>query len=374
MRLLCLSSEKTSPYAKSFLEFVSKAKGIDYEYVEIEPYVLEKIPFDKVIKHFCEDNKPDFVMSFDRHYRYFKKAPDIPFIEMSDSICGPSRHNRPFVKTPVDWESEVVKVEPNWYDKILPLEDKSIYRMNNSYRYVYLRKIVEEYKANPVANEIPCAFYIPDWNTHTDDILNNIYRYLDFCANDKCNLHVALTNEVLDSNNKTFEEKYKVKRKSIDTTLKIIQEEINKFNKEYKEEGLSGKIVSNDTYKQDLLKYNIRLLSIEPTSTSWLESLYLLKVKGVACNKIRLVFAKGQRFPGTDDFDKEISDVEKYFKDELMRKDRHSTLGQIFTTTDRLYHFIDFQENFTLDINFNDIIKTLESSRAAKQQGQEEAK
>lgn len=367
-KLLCLSSANTSPFAKVFLQYISKQ--IEYDYAEIEPHVLGKIPFAKLLKHFCSQT-PDFVMSFDGHYRYIQKDPGIPFIEMGNSIAGPIKSNRFFIKNPVEWENKVVKVEPEWYSKILPIEDKTIYQMIDSYRYVYLRSVVAQYNKNPIKKEPPFAFYLPDWNTHTDDILNNVYRYLDFCREDKCGLHVALPKTILDSTDLTLEQKYKAKRKSIDTTLKIIHDEIEKFNKEYEEEGLLGRVVANTNYELDLLKYNIRLLSIEPSNTTWLESLYLLKVKGVACNKIRLSFANGQRFPGTDDFDKALPEVEKYFKEELMRKDRHSTLGQIFTTTDRFYHFLGFQENFTLNIDFDKIADIIANGGNISSQEQE---
>lgn len=353
-KILCLSSANTSPFAKTFLAYISKVSGIDYEYAEIEPYVLAKIPFSKLINHFCSET-PEFVMSFDGHYRYIANDPGIPFIEMGNSVAGPIRLNRPFVKNPVKWENKVIKVEPQWYGKILPLGDPTIYYMMDSYRYVYLRSIVAEYMKSPVKKELPCAFYLPDWNTHTDDILNNIYRYMDFCRDDRCSLHIAVSKSVLDPADLSLEEKYKIKRKSIDTTLKIIQDEINKFNKEYEEEGMVAKITDNQRYEQSLLSYNVRLLSIEPSNTTWLESLYLLKVKGVNCNKIRLVLANGHRFPGTDNFDTSLPEVEKYFKEELMRKDRHSALGQICTTTDKFFHFIGFQENFTLNMDFNKI-------------------
>ncbi|RDU66545.1 hypothetical protein CQA53_03670 [Helicobacter didelphidarum] len=361
IKLLCLSSAETSLFAKSFLQYLSKASQVEYDYAEIEPFVLSKIPFAKMKEHFCSQT-PDFIMSFDGHYRYLQKEPDVPFIEMSNSVAGPIKHNRAFIKNPVEWENKVVKVEPEWYNKIIPIEDKTIYQITDSYRYVYLRSLVAEYLKNPVKKELPFAFYIPDWNTHTDDILQNIYRYLDFCRQDQCGLHVVLSKAVLDSGDLSLEEKYKAKRKSIDATLKTIKDEIKKFNKEYEEEGLKGIITDNTNYEKDLLKYNIRLLSIEPSSTTWLESLYLLKAKGVACNKIRLVFANGQRFPGTDDFDKALPEVEKYFKEELMRRDKHSTLGQIFTTTDRFFHFLGFQENFALHIDFDKIAKILANS------------
>ena len=367
VKLLCLSSANTSPFAKAFLQYIAKHDSIEYDYAEIEPYVLAKIPFTKLLTHFCSQT-PDYVMSFDGHYRYIKNDPKIPFIEMSNSVAGPIRTNRPFIKTPVEWENKVVKVEPAWYNKVLPIEDKTIYSMLDSYRYVYLRYLVAESKKNPARKEPPFAFYIPDWNTHADDILNNIYRYLDFCREDRCGLHVALSKAVLDPTDMSLEEKYKMKRKSIDTTLKIIHDEIDKFNKEYEEEGLIGRVVENTNYEKDLLKYDIRLLSIEPSSTTWLEALYMLKVKGVQCNKIRLVFASGRRFPGTDDFDKMLPDVEKYFKENLMRRDKTQMLGYIYTTTDRFYHFLDFQENFALHMDFNKIADIIASGGNIQQQ------
>lgn len=359
-KLLCLSSANTSLFAKTFLQYLSQHESVEYDYAEIEPFVLGKIPFKKMLEHFCSQT-PEFIMSFDGHYRYLPKDPGIPFIEMSNSVAGPIKHNRIFIKNPVEWENSVVKVEPEWYNKVVPIEDKTIYRMTDSYRYVYLRSIVADYLKNPAKVEAPFAFYLPDWNTHTDDILNNIYRYLDFCREDKCGLHVALSKAVLDTSDLSLEQKYKIKRDSINKTLNIINKEIDKFNKEYEEEGLVGIVRDNVNYEKDLLKYNIRLLSIEPSNTTWLESLYLLKTKGVACNKIRLIFANGQRFPGTDDFDKNLPEVEKYFKDELMRKDRMQTLGQIFTTTDRFFHFLGFQENFALHMDFDKIAKIIAS-------------
>ena len=68
---------------------------------------------------------------------------------------------------------------------------------------MYIYAISLQNKENP-QKEPPFAFYIPDWNTHTDDILNNIYRYLDFCREDHCGLHVALSKAVLDSNRYEF--------------------------------------------------------------------------------------------------------------------------------------------------------------------------
>ncbi len=367
IKLLCLSSANTSSFAKIFLQYIEKNGRVEYDYAEIEPYVLAKIPFSKLITHFCSQT-PDYIMSFDGHYRYIKNDPQIPFIEMSNSVAGPIRANRPFIKNPVDWENKVVKVEPSWYNKILPLEDKTIYNMLDSYRYVYLRYLVAESKKEMNKKEMPFAFYIPDWNTHTDDILNNVYRYLDFCREDRCSLHVALPKSTIDPADLTLEEKYKVKRKSIDTTLKIMNDEITKFNKEYEEEGLVGRITDNIHYEKHLLRYNIRLLSIEPSSTTWIETLYMLKVKGIECNKIRLVISNGRRFPGTDVFDQSLSDVEKYFKDNLMRRDKTQMLGYIYTTTDRFYHFIDYQENFALQIDFDKIAQIIASGGNAQQQ------
>ncbi|RDU73144.1 hypothetical protein CQA66_02665 [Helicobacter aurati] len=363
IKLLCLSAAATSPFAKAFLEYMSKNGQIEYDFAEIEPHILAnpKFPLSKLLSHFCSTT-PDFIMSFDGHYRYMKTEPSIPFIEMSNSIAGPTRHNRPFVKTPVEWEKKVVKVEPQWYSKILPLEEQTIYQMVDSYRYVYLRTLVSTYKTNPPKTEPSVAFYLPDWNTHTDDILQSAYRYLDFCRDVQCGLYIGLSKAVLDSKDTSLESKYKIKRKSIDITLKILHDEINKFNKEYQEDGLVARIENNLNWHLALLQHDIKLLSIEPSSTTWLEALYLLKTKEVvcnkkemACNKIRLVLANGQRFPGTDDFDNELREVEKYFKENLMRKDRHSTLGQIFTTTDRFYHFLGFQENFALSMDFDKI-------------------
>ncbi len=366
-KLLCLSSANTSLFAKAFLQYITKSNDIEYDYAEIEPHILGKIPFSKLITHFCSQT-PDYVMSFDGHYRYIKNDPQIPFIEMGNSIAGPIRLNRPFIKNPVDWENKVVKVEPAWYNRVIPIEDKTIYGMLDSYRYVYLRYLVAESKKEMVKKELPFAFYIPDWNTHTDDILNNVYRYLDFCREDRCGLHVALSKTILDPADLSLEEKYKVKRKSIDTTLKIMHDEIDKFNKEYEEEGLVGKIVENTNYERDLLRYNIRLLSIEPSSTTWLETLYMLKVKGVECNKIRLVISNGRKFPGTEAYDQYLSDVEKYFKDTLLRRDKTQMLGYIYTTTDRFYHFIDYQENFGLHIDFDRVAQIIASGGNAQQQ------
>ena len=106
---------------------------------------LLRFSFTKLLTHFCSQT-PDYVMSFDGHYRYIKNDPKIPFIEMSNSVAGPIRTNRPFIKTPVEWENKVVKVEPAWYNKVLPIEDKTIYSMLDSYRYVYLRYLVAESK------------------------------------------------------------------------------------------------------------------------------------------------------------------------------------------------------------------------------------
>ncbi|STQ86222.1 hypothetical protein LS73_000230 [Helicobacter muridarum] len=359
-KLLCLSAADTSPFAKIFLEYLSKTGKIEYDFAEIEPHILAnpKFPLSKLLSHFCSST-PDFIMSFNGHYRHLKTEPNIPFIEMGDSVAGPSRHNRPFIKNPVEWEKRVVKVEPQWYSKIFPLEEHTIYQMIDSYRYVYLRHIVASYKKNPVKTELPIAFYLPDWNTHTDDILQSIYRYLDFCRDVNCGLYVGLSKAVLDPNDNSLEQKYKAKRKSIDTTLKIIQDEISKFNKEYQKENIVARIEENTNWRLELMKHDIKLLSIEPSSTTWIESLYLLKAKEAQCNKIRLVLANGQRFPGTDDFDNELREIEKYFKENLMRKDRHSTLGQIFTTTDRFYHFLGFQENFALSMDFSKIAKLL---------------
>ena len=100
VKLLCLSSANTSPFAKAFLQYIAKHDSIEYDYAEIEPYVLAKIPFAKLLEHFCSQT-PDYVMSFDGHYRYIKNDPKIPFIEMSNSVAGPIRTNRPFIKTPV---------------------------------------------------------------------------------------------------------------------------------------------------------------------------------------------------------------------------------------------------------------------------------
>ena len=360
IKLLCLSTAKTTPFAKAFVEYLSRTKQVEYDFAEVEPQVLAnpKFPFSKLLAHFCS-SKPDFIMSFNGHYRYMKTRPRIPFIEMGDSVSGPARRNRHFIKNPVEWEKKVIKVEPEWYNKILPLEDPSIYHMVDSYRYVYLRSLVAKYKKNPAPVEPPIAFYLPDWNTHTDDILQSVYRYLDFCRDVKCGLYIGLSKAVLDPNDLTLEQKYKAKRSSIDTTLKILRDELDKFNREYKEDKLVARIENNEKWYIELLKHDIKLLSIEPSSTTWVEALYLLKVKEVACNKIRLVFANGQRFPGTDDFDNELREVEKYFKENLMRKDRHSTLGQIFTTTDKFYHFLGFQESFALSMDFKKIVAML---------------
>ena len=62
VKLLCLSSANTSPFAKAFLQYIAKHDSIEYDYAEIEPYVLAKIPFTKLLTHFCSQT-PDYVMS-----------------------------------------------------------------------------------------------------------------------------------------------------------------------------------------------------------------------------------------------------------------------------------------------------------------------
>ena len=354
MKILCLF-EDSAAFVQSYMEYLKQSSGgkIEYGSLPIPPEMLASKPLPVLVsvmqKKFGDPDKEiDFIFSFNKHYRYLKEGtlPKIPIIEMGNSIAGPNYNSRPFMnpKTPCAWEDKVVKIEPKWYNSVIPIENKMVYRMDDSYRYAYLRQVVDTYKAKPPKNEPESVIYIPDWTTHLDNVVNNVYRCLDFCSDHDCGFHLALSRHLLNEEDDYYGQNFGIKREAINQTMKILRKEIQTFLQS--NPGVRATIGPTDEFHQVLVGINPKAIFIDSSSTTWLEALYLIKYKGLDCNKIRLVFSVEKKYPQIESkfFDKNLPDIEKYFKEGMFRRDVHSIFGNISTTTDKFYAFIGYHE------------------------------
>lgn len=367
MKILCLLEDSAS-FVQSYMEYLKTVdKSIEYTTLAVAPEILATKPLSALAnamqKKFGDPNEAiDFIFSFNKHYRFLKPGtlPKIPIIEFGNSIGGPNYISRPFLnpKTPCAWEDKVVKVEPKWYNSVIPYENKMIYRMVDSYRYVYLRQVVDTFKNSRHAEEMPCGIYIPDWTTHLDSVLNNMYRCLEFCSQQDCGFHLALSPQILNENNDFFVKSFGIKRDSLNSTLKILRTELQKFMQQ--NPNVRATIGPVDEFHQVLVGIIPKVIFLDPSSTTWLEALYLIKYKGLDCNKIRLIYSVEKKYPQIVNklYDKNLAEIEKFFKESLFRRDTHSIFGNVFTTTDRFYNFIGYHERPIEVPNF-DAIKAM---------------
>ncbi len=353
IKILCLL-EDSPAFVQSFMEY-QKAKSkdnIEYMNLPIQPSMLETKPLSALANALKKkignpEKEFDFIFSFNKHYRFLKAGGlvDIPIIEFGNSIAGPNYNSRPFMnpKTQCAWEDKVLKIEPKWYNEVLPIERKMIHRTQDSYRYAYLRQVVQTHKKNG-GNEPECMIYVPDWTTHVDNVLNNVYRCLEFCSQQDCGFHLALSSHLLNEGDHFYEEHFGIKKEALNSTVKILKKEMQTFSNA--NPGVMSTIGTTDEFHHVLAKINPKAIFIDPSSTTWLEALYIIKYKGLDCNKIRLIYSTEKKYPQIESklFDKNLPEIEKYFKEGLFRKDVHSIFGNISTTTDRFYNFIGYHD------------------------------
>lgn len=354
-KVLCLL-EDSQPYIQAYMEYLkaNSKDNIEYMTLPIAPATLEKTPLPTVLnalkKKFGNPEKDiDFILSFKDYYRHIKPGtlPQTPIIEMGNYAGGPNYFSRPFMnpKKVCAWEDSVLKIEPEWYNQVHPIDRKMIFRMRDSYRYAYLRKLVDEYKSKNGKNPGQDAvIYIPDWTAHLDSVLNSVYFCLDFCNQQECALYIALSKHLLDENDDFYTKNFGVKRETLNAALKILKTELNKHAEHNQESPVT--IIPTEEAMSVLTTLNPKAILVDPSSTTWLESLYLIKYKGLDCNKIRLVITIEKKYPQIESkmYDKYLGDTEKFCKENLFRRDTHSLLGNISTTTDRFYHFIGYQD------------------------------
>lgn len=354
-KILCLLDD-SSTFVQSYMEYLKENSDdkIEYMNLPIAPAMLESKPLTTLVsvlkKKFGDPEKDiDFIFSFNKHYRFLKSntLPDVPIVELGNSIAGPNYNSRPFMnpKTPCAWEDKVLKIEPKWYNDVLPIERKMIHRVQDSYRYVYLRQVVDTHKASNAGKPDPeCMIYVPDWTTHLDNVLNNVYRCLDFCSQQDCGFHLALSSHLLNENDSFYGDNFGIKRDTLNATMKILRTEIQRFSEA--NPGVISSIGATDEFHHVLARISPRAIFIDPSSTTWLEALYLIKYKGLDCNKIRLIYSTEKKYPQIESklFDKHLPEIEKYFKEGLFRRDVHSIFGNISTTTDRFYNFIGYHD------------------------------
>ncbi|RAX58833.1 hypothetical protein CCZ01_01160 [Helicobacter monodelphidis] len=357
-KVLCLL-EDSQLFIQSYMGYLKQqSKGtLEYMTLPIAPEMLATKPLTTLVsvlkKKFGDPEQDiDYIFSFNSHYRYIKPGtmPDIPIVEFGNSISGPDYRSRPFMnqKKPCAWEDKVLKVEPAWFNQIIPLANmKMIYQMQDSYRYAYLRQVVDEYKANRGGNiqkDPEYVVYLPDWTTHIDSILNNVYRCLDFCSQQDCHFHLALTKHLLNETDDFFTAQFGIKKDSLNSSIKILKTELSRFQES--DPNLRCTLGALEDFHTTFVGMNPKVVFIDPSHSAWLEALYMMKYKGLDCHKVRLVFSIEKKFAQIESkmFDKNLPDIEKFFKDGLFRKDVHSVLGNISTTTDKFYSFINYHD------------------------------